>query len=501
MTHVAAPLAPPTPQTVPFRRTGLLALEPSAFGLEFLVAMAPGEPFELVANGRAAVVEVAGPLTYDGFCTVSYAQIRARFEAALASDAACVVLKLRSPGGEVAGVFDCARMLPQLAAAAGKRFVAYTDTQCCSAAYALAVGADEVILSDTASIGSIGVINVACETTRLDAAMGLRFEIFASGARKADGNPHQAWTDEARASAQAGIDAAAAIFFEWVRQRRSIDPQPLEGASFMGAKGVALGLADRVLSWDALLRELAETESQQGATQGAIDASSASSPAMPKAEEDKKDDKKDAKASRAAEYRKMLKAAADDGDEKAKKALSALDEDGDKKAEGDEKDEPEKKDEKSKKAESDDEEKKAEGDDEEKKASASDPLVAGLMAQVRQQGEQLAAIAKREADQARASFLATRPDLNPELVKALADKPLAEVQAIVNAIPKAGNPLAPATGSMPRGANTGELAYRANPDFAELDQEFGLAQAAPRTHVEGNKLFLHLGGSRKGDSK
>lgn len=479
-------------QTAEFRRTGLLALEPSAFGAPFAIFLPPAEPFQLF--GDVAVVDVAGPLTYDGCLSDCYRGIRARFDAALKSDAATVVVRYRSPGGEVSGAFDLARTLPQLAKEARKRYVAFTETQCQSAAYALASGADEIVLTDTANVGSVGVISVAVETTKADAAAGLHFEIFASGARKADGNPHQTWTEEARESAQAGIDASAEIFFELVAKHRGISAKRLEGASFMGEAAVAKGLADRVESWDQLLARLgAAGAAEQGATQSAIDGSSASAKdQMPKAE-DPKDKDKEAKADSA--WRKALKAAADDGDEKAKRALAAADED-EKKA--DEKPEPkdEKKDDAKSKAEfpskkdDDKEEKKDEG----KKAvaaSADSDVVAGLVAQVAALTEAANARAAADEAKARAEFLATRPDLNEKLLAALATKPLAEVKAIVEAIPPVGNPLVPKLATVPvqGGAPASLDAKLVDPTMARVMGLTGPEDYSKVTVVDGVQTF------------
>lgn len=453
-----------------FQRPGLLAIEPAAFGLPFPIWLPPSAPYELI--GSMAVVDVSGPLTYDGFCTESYRGIRQRFEAALASDAVTVVVRYRTPGGEVSGAFDLARMLPKLAKQAGKRYVAFTETQCASAGYALACGADEIVLSDTANIGSIGVIAVFQEVTKADAAAGVHFEIFASGERKADGNPHQKWTEPARASAQAGIDASAAIFFELVAANRKVKAGPLEGAVFMGAEAVKKGLADRVESWDALVKRLSGASANApGATQpsdSGLAAAQASASNMPN---DEKDDPKDAKA-----WRKALAKAADEGDEDAKKALKALDaKAGAAKAEDDKG--PPKDDEK------DDEKdkpkppagKKAEAEAATPVASASlDPTVAALLDQVRAQGEALKAMADRDAANARAAYLATRPDLPAKLVAAMADKPLAEVKAIVDAIPVTGNPLVPKlAASVPHGDKLAG-GHEAPELAAQLDARMGI---------------------------
>jgi ClpP class serine protease len=227
---------------------GSLALDPQAFGLEFTVPAQPAEPFE--RRGDVAIVKVSGPLSYTGGLFTSYAQVLARVEAALASDASAVVLHLDTPGGDVAGAFDTANALR--AHAAARRLIAYSDSQACSAGYALACGCDRIVVTATATLGSIGVIAATPEASQAEKAAGVTWTLVTSGARKADGNVHTPLTDEGRDAIQLNVDDQASVFFDLVREARGINAAELEGASFVGARAKAKGLADAVMSLDDL---------------------------------------------------------------------------------------------------------------------------------------------------------------------------------------------------------------------------------------------------------
>jgi hypothetical protein len=72
-TNLATP--PNAPALRRYAPSGLCAIEPSAFGLEFPMIRVGAEPYRLEGGGKVAVVEVSGPLTYYGFFFKSYDSI------------------------------------------------------------------------------------------------------------------------------------------------------------------------------------------------------------------------------------------------------------------------------------------------------------------------------------------------------------------------------------------------------------------------------------------
>lgn len=485
-----------TAQAAPrFTPSGILALDPKAFGIELLIAPAlpPAPPFTLECDGKVAVVDVRGPLAFAGWQCDTYDNIRARVTAALASDAQTVVLRIDSPGGEVAGAFDLARWLRQAARAAGKSLLAHTAHQACSSGYALASAADRISASDTATVGSIGVISALVDTTRADQAMGLRFAIVASGARKADGNPHVPLTDETLAAVQSAVNDTAEIFFSLVREHRPniTDPVSLEAASFIAARALPLGLIDAIESWDACLAVAASPLWGRDPTMRS-QAQNATESTMP--DDDKKDEKDAVRAS--------LAKAAEDKDEKkaarAKRALAAYDESEDKEAADDEP----KKDAKSARADedSDDFKKKDARASDEKKDDTESRAIAALSSALNESRAQTQALTKRLDDQERAAIFASRPDLPPELVKELANAPIDQVRRIVAAVPqgRAGfvNPHAPPAAPGTQGARAADADRLSAEAAAELDRKMGLGEQEVVCELDPTGTVFRMGVTR-----
>ncbi len=139
------------------------------------------------AHGSVAVVDIRGPLTQHRSPELpwdSYDAIKVRVADAIASPARAVVLRISSPGGEVGGCFELSRDLRALAAKSGKQLIAYADGMAASAAYALACSASQIFTASSSNVGSIGVAQIHVDTTVLDRAMGLTFNVVVSGARE-----------------------------------------------------------------------------------------------------------------------------------------------------------------------------------------------------------------------------------------------------------------------------------------------------------------------------
>lgn len=220
-----------------------------------------------------ATVRVEGPLAQKAWaCWMfggdGYDAIESRVRAALDDPRSrSLVLRVDSPGGEVAGCGVCADAIRAASAASGKPVVAYVDELAASAAYWLASAADKIVTPASGMLGSIGVIATRIEDTEGNA--GRKVHFITSGARKADGHPEIPLGEEELAATQAKIDALADVFAGAVAERRGMtlaQVRGLEADVFVGADAVARGLADRVgnlSSAVAYARELATTKRRQ----------------------------------------------------------------------------------------------------------------------------------------------------------------------------------------------------------------------------------------------
>jgi ClpP class serine protease len=450
-----------------YERQGMLAIDPRAF-LESYPNMSTQGGVHLV--GSVAVVSVRGPLENEPGCWFdSYAGVIERVSAACASPATTVLLKVDSPGGEVSGCFDAARALRVMCQNAGKKLLAFVAGCACSAAYALAAAAAEVVVSEAALVGSIGVLNCRLDATAADAAYGLRYAIIASGARKADGNPHVAISDAELAEQQNLVNSQAGTFFALIEELRGVSIEKISAMQarvFHGQSAVAVGLADRVQSFDGLLASL-----ETGGVPMADD------------EKDKYQETREA----------LGELAAGEGEqaEAARRALAAMDGPGDEEKDDDEEEEGE--------------EARAEmpADDDKPKAKARASVSAQSAGDLAQTVQRLSARVneletKTEASD-RVTFLASRPDLSKELLAVLAKKPLAEVQAIVNAIPKPRASLSAAsTVQGMRGKDQrsrgerGTSSLEGKPYGEAMAAAFGLRLQRDPVRMEGNSQIFEV---------
>lgn len=440
-----------------------LALNPQAFGM---VIMSEPIARENRSIDGCAVVDVHGPLMHhaDPFCD-SYDAIKARVAQALESHPRALVLDVDSPGGLVAGCFDTATEIRAMCDAAGVPLIAFASGQACSAAYALACVASKLYVSATAIVGSVGVIDALLDQTAQDAALGLRYSLITSGARKADTNPHSVTTDAAISTAQRHVDSLASQFFAHVAARRPMSTgeiSSLEADVVVGPEAVALGLADEVATLSTVLALVGT-----GAEAAAASAQSNTGDTTMTEEE---------------KARAALQAIVDDesSDEKAKaRAKAALAAMSDEEPDGDEA-----------RSETETEPKPEE---EEAKASARSKAIGALA----QHGNSLEARVKQleaEIDTDRkAALRASRPDVAPGVHDALGALPLADYRAALAKIekPKRPNLAAAVTPSATRGDAQGQDGPRLSPSAKiDLDRRMGLASETVGVVQNGNRLTL-----------
>lgn len=189
---------------------------------------------------------------------VSYAEIGARLEAALADPlVAGIVLDIDSPGGETGGCFELARRVRE--AAGLKPVWAVANDAAFSAAYAIGCAAERLYVTETGGVGSIGVIALHVDQSAKDAQDGYRYTAITAGARKNDYSPHEPLHDAARAALQAEVDRLHGLFVAHVAAMRGLPEDAVratEAALFFGPQAVETGLADGVATLPAVLAEL-----------------------------------------------------------------------------------------------------------------------------------------------------------------------------------------------------------------------------------------------------
>ena len=228
-------------------------------------------------QGDIGVISIAGPLNntdswkneYIG--ATGYPEIRAALvHAAQQDDVKAIVLDIKSGGGAVSGVTDTAELVAMVDQKV-KPVYAFSDGMIASAAYWLGSSARSVDIGKVTEAGSIGVLTVHQDLSKLFADMGVKMTVLHAGEYKALGNSYEPLSDKARAEIQGQLDQMYTVFVQHVADSRGVsyavaDERMAQGRVFVGQAAVDAGLVDSVTSFDALLSKI----------QGGIDAEKSS---------------------------------------------------------------------------------------------------------------------------------------------------------------------------------------------------------------------------------
>lgn len=175
---------------------------------------------------------------------------RADFRAALADDEiGGILIDVDSPGGSTDLVTETAA---EIRAARGtKPIVASANTDAASAAYWIASQADEVHVTPSGAVGSVGVFALHIDESRAMDSEGFTPTFISAGKFKTEGNPLEPLSEEARDYAQANVDGVYDQFLEDVAAGRGVTPEAVrkgfgEGRMVNADDAVAEGMADRV---------------------------------------------------------------------------------------------------------------------------------------------------------------------------------------------------------------------------------------------------------------
>jgi len=215
----------------------------------------------LSIQGDVAVLNISGPITqripnlWKELCGMTDLDdmTRAFKDAAASPRVSGIILNIDSPGGSVTGVPE----FGSLVADCQKPVVAFTDSMCDSAAYWIAAGADEIVSTESASVGCIGVYMAFLDRSRELEARGLDVELFKTGAFKGMGYPGTSLSEEQRAFLQAEVEDIHQWFVGHVSEHREVSGvDTFEGQDFNGREAQRRGLVDEVGDFDFAVEEL-----------------------------------------------------------------------------------------------------------------------------------------------------------------------------------------------------------------------------------------------------
>lgn len=199
-----------------------------------------------------AIIPVHGTLinrySYGWSFVTGYSYIRAQMNAALDDDdVKTIVFDVNSYGGEAAGCFELAEEIRE--ARSRKSLLAVVDSNCCSAAYAIASACSKVYVTPSGQAGSVGVIAMHMSMEKMLDQAGLEVTIISSFEHKADANPYKKLPDNVRADLAASVEKRANEFVSLVAKNRNLSEdlvRATESRTFRADEALERKLIDAV---------------------------------------------------------------------------------------------------------------------------------------------------------------------------------------------------------------------------------------------------------------
>ncbi len=185
----------------------------------------------------------------------------ANFRQAVADpNVSAVIIDVDSPGGSVYGVEEAAAAVR--AARGSKPIVAVANSMAASAAYWIASAADELVVTPSGEVGSIGVIAVHDDLSVALEKAGVKVSLITAGKYKAEQNPFQPLGVEARADIQSRVNDYYGAFTRAVGTGRGVSATAVrdgygQGRMVGARQAVTLGMADQVATLDETIVRVA----------------------------------------------------------------------------------------------------------------------------------------------------------------------------------------------------------------------------------------------------
>ncbi|QPB11459.1 head maturation protease [Providencia phage Kokobel1] len=182
-----------------------------------------------------------------GYVT-GYSYIRRAHAMALNDpDVERIVFDINSGGGEAAG---CMELSEEIFNRRGEKpTLAVVNSNCYSAAYAIGSAADTISITPSGGAGSIGALIIHADMSKMLADVGIEISVIRAGDRKAEGNPFEKLSEQARAELQSSVDSSRKTFVATVARNRGISEKLVfdtEAKTYSANDAKDLGLVDRV---------------------------------------------------------------------------------------------------------------------------------------------------------------------------------------------------------------------------------------------------------------
>jgi capsid assembly protease len=212
-----------------------------------------------------AVIAIAGPLVPRTgnlkLCQqmTAYETVGAQVDAALADPSvAHIVFDIDSPGGASTGAFELADKIR--AAGQVKPTSAIVNFNAMSGAYLLAAACNEISLSQSGGVGSIGVIAQHLDVSKMNEAMGIKITAVYRGDKKNNLTPNEPLSESSLQELDEMVGRTYQQFTGAVAQYRSMPVKKVidtQAGLYFGQDAIDAGLADRLETPQSAINRIA----------------------------------------------------------------------------------------------------------------------------------------------------------------------------------------------------------------------------------------------------
>ena len=226
------------------------------------------------APGMVAVLPITGvlqnraPEMLESSGVVGVNKLQATFRALVNDpEIKAIVLDVNSPGGSVYGIAEFAAAIYESRSV--KPIVAVANHMAASAAFDLFAAAGESYFSPSAQVGSVGVVMMHQDISKMAENEGVKTTFIHSGKYKVEGNPFEPLSDEARGHLQGENDKFYAAFVDRLSKGRGVSRAHVEahfgqGRMLVAKDAVAAGMADGVRTMEQVLAKLGAGSAASG---------------------------------------------------------------------------------------------------------------------------------------------------------------------------------------------------------------------------------------------
>lgn len=224
----------------------------------------PSDNIAVIDISGALVARDAAALSFFGIS--SYEGIKAEMSDLLDDPKIDTIIgRFDSPGGMAAQNMDLSDFI-YASRGQGKKLIAMVDDMAYSAAYGIASAFDEIWVTRTSGVGSVGVVSYHVDQSEYNKKMGVKIEYIYAGDKKVLGNPNEPLTEEGREEYQKEVSRLYNLFTATVARNLGLSVDAVkatEAGTFHGEEAVEVGFAHKVGTFDQLLSSLGWVDDEE----------------------------------------------------------------------------------------------------------------------------------------------------------------------------------------------------------------------------------------------